>query len=180
MKQNDFHKQVRIVYRAMRKLYGKEKVQDECLRVFKVVYPLLHKAQKSGEFGFPDVAKQRIRKIFEEWNADTFSELDILLGKVSDRLDKEFCRATFVEFCEDIMPVVMRIRKLTPRECGRLQGCDEKTIDIMESCGVSRSAQYKMYGNSITVDVLFHIFRKLFIEPEPDVVKGEVVQLSLF
>lgn len=58
---------------------------------------------------------------------------------------------------------VALVRKLTERECGRLMGCDEKSIDTISSCGVSRSAQYKMYGNSIVVDVLYHIFRTAFI-----------------
>ena len=55
------------------------------------------------------------------------------------------------------------VRKLTERECGRLMGCDDAAIDIIENCGVSRSAQYKIYGNSIVVDVLYYIFRNAFI-----------------
>jgi len=54
---------------------------------------------------------------------------------------------------------VALVRKLTERECGRLMGCDDASIDVIGGCGVSRSAQYKMYGNSIVVDVLYHIFR---------------------
>lgn len=55
------------------------------------------------------------------------------------------------------------VRKLTERECGRLMGVDDDRIDTIAGCGVSRSAQYKMYGNSIVVDVLYHIFRTAFI-----------------
>lgn len=55
------------------------------------------------------------------------------------------------------------VRKLTECECGRLMGCDDKDIGTIANCGVSRSAQYKMYGNSIVVDVLYHIFRTAFI-----------------
>ena len=58
---------------------------------------------------------------------------------------------------------VALVRKLTERECFRLMGVDEDHIDTIASCGVSRSAQYKMAGNSIVVDVLYHIFRTAFI-----------------
>lgn len=68
-----------------------------------------------------------------------------------------------------------RIRKLTNRECYRLQGCDEETIDTLLATDISRSKHYALAGNSITVDVLFHIFRKMFIEPE-----NEDQQLYLF
>ena len=73
-----------------------------------------------------------------------------------------------------------RIRKLTPRECFRLQGVDDADIDKIQSSGVSNSAQYKLAGNSIVVDVLFHLFRKMFIETGPDIEKGEATQMSLF
>lgn len=57
-----------------------------------------------------------------------------------------------------------RIRKLTPRECFRLMGVSESDIDKIQNSGVSQSQQYKMAGNSIVVDVLEHIFRKLFVD----------------
>lgn len=68
-----------------------------------------------------------------------------------------------------------RIRKLTPRECFRLMGVDDKDIDKIQAAGVSNSAQYKLAGNSIVVDVLFHLFRKMFIETD-----NESQQLTLF
>lgn len=72
-----------------------------------------------------------------------------------------------------------RIRKLTPRECFRLMGVADKDIDRIQATGISNSKQYQLAGNSIVVDVLFHLFRKLFIDPdEPDYQEGK--QLSLF
>lgn len=76
---------------------------------------------------------------------------------------------------EELRGKKFRIRKLTPRECGRLQDVDDSDIDKIENAGISNSAMYKLYGNSITVNVLFHIFRKMFIEQE-----NENQQLSLF
>lgn len=68
-----------------------------------------------------------------------------------------------------------RIRKLTPRECFRLMGVSEEDIDKIQSSGISNTQQYKMAGNSIVVDVLYHIFRKMFVDKE-----CELQQLSLF
>lgn len=68
-----------------------------------------------------------------------------------------------------------RIRKLTPRECFRLMGVDDADIDKIQASGISNSQQYKCAGNSIVVDVLYHIFRKMFCETE-----NENDQLTLF
>lgn len=68
-----------------------------------------------------------------------------------------------------------RIRKLTPRECFRLMGVSETNIDKIQQSGVSQSQQYKMAGNSIVVDVLYHLMRKMFIEKQ-----NESQQLTLF
>lgn len=71
-----------------------------------------------------------------------------------------------------------RIRKLTPRECFRLMGVDDADTDKIQASGISNSAQYKLAGNSIVVDVLFHLFRKLFIETGPEADPNR--QLTLF
>lgn len=57
-----------------------------------------------------------------------------------------------------------RIRKLTPRECFRLMGMDDADIDKIQGAGISNSQQYKMAGNSIVVDTLYYILRKLFVD----------------
>jgi site-specific DNA-cytosine methylase len=67
------------------------------------------------------------------------------------------------------------IRKLTPRECFRLMGVDDKDINTIQAAGISNSQQYKLAGNSIVVDVLYHIFRKTFID-----IECEEQQLKLF
>ena len=68
-----------------------------------------------------------------------------------------------IELPSELKGKKFRIRKLTPTECLRLMGCDEPTIRTMSNCGLSNSALYKLAGNSIVVDVLFHIFRRMFI-----------------
>lgn len=54
-----------------------------------------------------------------------------------------------------------RIRKLTPRECFRLMGFTDEEFD-RASAGISNSQLYKMAGNSIVVNVIEAIFKKLF------------------
>lgn len=54
----------------------------------------------------------------------------------------------------------LRIRKLTPKECGRLMGVRDKDIDTM-AVNQSNSSQYHLYGDSIVVDVLMAIFGQM-------------------
>lgn len=55
-----------------------------------------------------------------------------------------------------------QIRKLTPRECFRLQDVDDKDIDKIFDAGISKSQCYKLAGNSITVAPMYFIFENLF------------------
>ena len=85
------------------------------------------------------------------------------------------CQQGVVEAEEEQPQVKYRIRKLTPREVFRLQGVDDADIDKLLNAGISNSQLYKCAGNSITVDVLYHIFRKAYID------KGcETIQPTLF
>lgn len=55
-----------------------------------------------------------------------------------------------------------RVRKLTPKECGRLMGVDDAVIDSMGKV-LSNSKLYQCFGNAIVVDVLCAIFSQLEI-----------------
>lgn len=63
----------------------------------------------------------------------------------------------------------IRVRKLTPREGFRLMGLRDSDIDKIQAWrdekgkSISDNAQRAMAGNSIVVDVLYHIFRKLYV-----------------
>lgn len=84
-----------------------------------------------------------------------------------------------------------RIRKLTPTECFRLMGVDDSDIDKLKSTKFTQTLKsgkvkekpmpktqlYKMAGNSIVVDVLYHIFYQMFIAEPP---KPKSIQKSLF
>lgn len=56
-----------------------------------------------------------------------------------------------------------RIRKLTPRECGRLMGVSDEDISKMAEVN-SNTQLYKQFGNSIVVDVMCAMFRNLNIK----------------
>src|SRR5699024_3664583 len=55
----------------------------------------------------------------------------------------------------------LRIRKLTPLECWRLQGFTDEQFYKAKNDGVSNSQLYKQAGNSVTVNVIDAIARKL-------------------
>ena len=56
-----------------------------------------------------------------------------------------------------------RIRKLTPRECGRLMGVSDEDISKMAAVN-SNTQLYNQFGNSIVVDVMCAMFKNLNIE----------------
>lgn len=54
-----------------------------------------------------------------------------------------------------------RIRKLTPKECWRLQGFPDEAHDAVMNAGISDSQRYKQAGNAITVNVVEEVGKKL-------------------
>lgn len=54
-----------------------------------------------------------------------------------------------------------RIRKLTPRECFRLQGFPDSEFDKLTANGISNSQLYKQAGNAVTVNVISAIGKRL-------------------
>ena len=89
----------------------------------------------------------------------------------------------------------IRVRKMTPREAMRLMDVDDAGIDkIMNATetvtlkngtvktkkAISKTAVYKLAGNSIVVSVLYHIFRTMFIPGQPENNRQVIIQPSLF
>lgn len=179
-RKRDFHRQVRVVYRACRRLYGIERTQDECLKIFKIVYPELYRL-RNGTFEY-DGKLQSIREsiaaVVETWQPKAH------LKELTDRIDSYLgipmvgSNQELIQFFEDILPVVMRIRKLTQRECFRLMDVSEPDIDKILNSGISNSAAYKLAGNSIVVSVMTALFDKLLINTEQELKPG--TQLTLF
>lgn len=87
----------------------------------------------------------------------------------------------------------IRVRKMTPREAFRLMDVDDSDIDKIMNAeqtvtlkngttktrkAISKTACYKLAGNSIVVSCLYHIFRTMFIPGQPE--NNESTQLTLF
>jgi len=103
--------------------------------------------------------------------------------------DNECCTITTAH--EPKVLIHYRIRKLTERECFRLMGMDDADIDKIDAYRIKttlkngtvkekpipKTQKYKMAGNSIVVDVLYHIFYQMFIAEPP---KPQPKQLTLF
>ena len=102
-----------------------------------------------------------------------------VVGTMDNTLDHTFESANRVYSTEGIAPTIhtcagggtgikiltdeYRIRKLTPRECGRLMDVADADITKMQKVN-SNYQLYKQFGNSIVVDVLCAIFENLNIE----------------
>ena len=56
-----------------------------------------------------------------------------------------------------------RVRKMTTKEIGRLMGVDDSDIDKMTKV-LAPGVVNSLFGNSIVVDVMTEMFRKLFYE----------------
>ena len=61
-----------------------------------------------------------------------------------------------------------RIRRLTPKECARLQALDDDWLDFGinekgETYRLSDSAKYKLAGNGVTVDVVEAIIKQIIL-----------------
>ena len=87
----------------------------------------------------------------------------------------------------------IRVRKMHEREAMRLMDVDDADIDkIMNATetvtlkngtvktkkAISKTAVYKLAGNSIVVSCLYHIFRTLFLPDQPE--NNQPTQKSLF
>lgn len=90
----------------------------------------------------------------------------------------------------------IRVRKMTPREAFRLMDVDNSDIDKIMNAeqtvtlkngttktrkAISKTACYKLAGNSIVVSHLYHLFRTMFIPGQPENKKQmQVRQMTIF
>ena len=57
--------------------------------------------------------------------------------------------------------VYCRIRRLTPKECFRLQAFEDFLFDRAKAAGVSDAQLYKQAGNAVTVNIVYEIGLRL-------------------
>lgn len=55
----------------------------------------------------------------------------------------------------------LAIRRLTPRECWRLQGFTDEQFDKARDAGLSDTQLYKQAGNAVSVPVVYDIGKRL-------------------
>ena len=106
--------------------------------------------QKDNQLVFCDKSQTLLATIYKE-NAKSMvkrNKKDLLVASESN---------DFNQYTEG----GLHYRKLTPRECYRLQTVPEHYIDKILSCGVSNTQLYKIVGNGWTDEVIAHILRHL-------------------
>lgn len=76
------------------------------------------------------------------------------------RVGKQIANTLLTGESQGVVEPSFRIRKLTPRECWRLQGFPDWAFDKAQEVN-SNSQLYKQAGNSVTVNVIEEIARRL-------------------
>ena len=76
------------------------------------------------------------------------------------RVGKQIANTLLTGESQEVIEPDFRIRKLTPRECWRLQGFPDWTFDKAQEVN-SNSQLYKQAGNSVTVNVIAAIAKEL-------------------
>ena len=139
MNKTKLNRYVRYIYRKLMKKYGEQKVREQGLRLFVLTTKERDNTHPSNEF------INAILDLCIEWGITPKIGIDIT-----------------ETLWQDLTPIRVRIRKLTPRCCFRLMGVKDEDIDKMLSCGISNSSAYKLAGNSIVTNCLMGIFTQLF------------------
>lgn len=128
---------VRYIYRKMMATFGVQKTREEALRLFVLTTKEKDNARPSNDF------INAVLDLCIEWNITPKMWFD----------ENPY---------QDLTPIRVRIRKLTPRCCFRLMGVKDEDIDKILNSGISNSAAYKLAGNSIVTNCLMGIFTQLF------------------
>jgi DNA (cytosine-5)-methyltransferase 1 len=110
-----------------------------------------HKAESSGVLLVREGTKKGYSKALPGYSID----IGFLGSKTrAGRVNRAVAHDVAVGGNQGIMTVNGRIRRLTPRECLRLQGFTEDQIDRVLAI-TSDSQTYKQAGNSVTVNVIY-------------------------
>ena len=105
-----------------------------------------------------------------EFNADEFSDTYARLHEFVELNEKENKIALMI-IVADTQCFVGFIRRLTPKECWRLQGFSDEQYLKSREAGFSDSQQYKQAGNAVTVNVVEVLAKRIKVIDERN--KGE-------
>lgn len=94
--------------------------------------------------------------------------LDRLEKRQNGRRFKENNEPMFTLTKQDVHGIAMgnRIRRLTPRECMRLQGVPDGITDKLIAAGISDTQLYRAAGDACTVNVIYEIAKRMNVESE--------------
>lgn len=145
---------VRYIYRKMMRLHGVQKTREEALRIFALTTPERKRVKDEGAYTFSPEFVDSILALVKEWGIPT--------GHIADALAMFGDPGDLERTLLDLTPIRIRIRKLTPLECLRLQGVTDDDSRKMMGAGLSNSALYKLAGNSICTAPLEGIFTQMF------------------
>jgi site-specific DNA-cytosine methylase len=87
-------------------------------------------------------------------NSDKANALTLAQGRAGSSSE-------YMDSVSKIANITSRIRRLTPKECLRLQTVPENLIDKILASGISDSQIYKMAGNGWTIKVISHLLTYL-------------------
>ena len=131
-----------------------EKRTDEGLRTFKgETIGTIRTIDSGGDKRVIEIEKMKIKDGIAYFDKGTLDDIE------NDKEQADFSDCNY------------RIRKLTPKECWRLQGFSDESFErarealnnkFYKGKDKSCSQLYKQAGNSIVTDVLFYIFLELY------------------
>lgn len=101
---------------------------------------------------------ETIEKNIDKFEKGKVLNMDLYNRTVNENLSQTLCDPTHNS---QRLFDGFRIRKLTPKECWRLMGFDDRDFEKAEKVN-SNTQLYKQAGNSIVVNVLEEIFKNLF------------------
>lgn len=96
--------------------------------------------------------------IVKEITPDEIKELN---GIKAEESNTDKTAGVIILSDEEDNKYIAYIRKLTPKECWRLQGFTDEQFNKVKAIGMSDSQLYKMAGNAVTVPAVFAIGREL-------------------
>lgn len=108
--------------------------------------------------------KQATKKGYIEAYAGDYVNLQFPDSKTRrGRVSSDYANTLLCNDAQGVITDNLSIRKLTPLECFRLMGFNDRDLYILKQGGISDAQAYKMAGNSIVVNVLQGIFKELSI-----------------
>ena len=120
----------------------------------KVINELLkNKLMKSGDFIDVSYSNSRLDEIENNKPISTKNKTDNTIAPTITTSISNLGMCTYNS----------RVRKLTPKECFRLMGFSDEDFKKAQLVKTSDTQLYKQAGNSIVVDVLYHILIELYI-----------------